>query len=439
MAYKLIEIYEQFGYREPRCLEGESSNYTNLLKRKYYSKEFNQKWDTKTSCYQIHYDEKLEKHKFEASYFVGVDWIVENELPIYIQPKLNDKKSEVNFVKMLFEALQEPENFNHIDHLCEINFDKPTIKIKQTQDLLSPFLVVQYLQLLRRIVQKGLKKSYYPVVKNLNSRVKGKILVNTTIKHNHAKNKMLYSYCKYDEFGINTTENKVLKKALLFSQKVIQNIKGINPEQLQSLYNYIQPAFQQVDNDIEVEELKSIKPNPLFREYEEALKLAKCILKRYGYTISTINPKEIETPPFWIDMSKLFELYVFSKLKERFPNKGEVTYHKTFNRLEPDFIIKTNDHKMVVDAKYKPQYENGSVNKEDIRQISGYARLKSVYDFLGLNEKYNEVIDCLVIYSHQESGREDFKKDFDIKEEENYIKFYKIGIELPILNIEKNE
>lgn len=433
MGYNLIKISEQFGYGEPRSLEAENSRYTAVLKKQHYFKQFNQKWNTKTYCYQIHYDERLENYKFEASYFVGVDWIVENELPIYIEPKLNDEKSEVNFVKMLFDALQESENFNHLDHLCEINFDKPTIKIKQTQDLLSPFLVVQYLQLLRKIVQKGLKQSYYPVVKNLNSRVKGKILVNATIKDNHTKNKMLYSYCKYDEFGVNTIENKVLKKALLFSQKVIQNINGIDSEQLQGLFNYIQPAFQQVDNEIEIEKLKVIKPNPLFKEYEQALILAKFILKKYGYTISTINQEEIETPPFWIDMSKLFELYVFSKLKQRFPNKGEVTYHKTFNRLEPDFILKTNDFKMVVDAKYKPQYENDTINKEDIRQVTGYARLKSVYNFLGLKDKYNEVVDCLVIYSHQECGRKDFNKDFNFKEEDDYVQFYKIGIELPTL------
>ena len=107
--------------------------------------------------------------------------------------------------------------------------------------------------------------------------------------------------------------------------------------------------------------------------------------------------------------------------------------------IEPDFILKTEDYKMVIDAKYKPQYENGTINKEDIRQVSGYARLKSVYNFLGLQDNYNEVIDCLVIYSHQESGRKDFDKNFDLKEEENYVKFYKIGIELPIVETNKNK
>lgn len=428
----MIIIKEQYGYKNPLPIDYDLSAFTTIEPHK---KLFKQK-KSAGCCYEI--TKKDNSFNIEASYFVGVDWFVEDELEIYIQPKLNGDQSEVNYVRMLFDALQEPENFNHLEHLCEIHFDKPSIKIDQTQDLLSPLLVVQYLQLLKKIVQKGLKKSYYPVVKNLNARVKGKILVNATIKNNHAKNKMLYTYCKYDEFGVNTIENKVLKKALLFSQKAIQNIKGVNPEQLQALYNYIQPAFYLVDNQVEVEELKTIKPNSLYKEYKQALKLAKFILKRYGYTISTVHPVEIETPPFWIDMSKLFELFVFAKLKELFPLKGEVEYHVKTNRQEIDFIINSKDKKcqMVVDAKYKPQYKHGNISKEDIRQVSGYARMKSIYKELGMEDKHDEVIDCLIIYSDQKAERKDFVKDnFDYVPENNYVKFFKIGIELPIVKI----
>ncbi|MBW3518063.1 McrC family protein [Flavobacterium sp. NKUCC04_CG] len=431
----MIIIKEQYGYKNPKSIEYDLSAYTTIEPHK---KLFKQK-KSNGFCYEVTKNEK--ELNIEASYFVGVDWFIENKLPIYIQPKLNKDKSEVNYVRMLFDALQEPENFNHLDYLCEINFDKPSIKIDQTQDLLSPLLVIQYLQLLKRIVQKGLKKSYYPVVKNLNVRVKGKILVNATIKNNHTKSKMLYSYCKYDEFGVNTIENKVLKKALLFSQKAIQNINGINPEQLQGLFNYIQPAFHSVYDEVEIEELKTIKPNPLYKEYKQALKLAKFILKRYGYTISTLHPVEIETPPFWIDMSKLFELYVFAKLKELFPLNGEVEYHIKTNRQELDFIINSKDKKyqMVVDAKYKPQYKDGNISKEDIRQVSGYARMKSIYNELEMEDKYNEVIDCLIIYSDQKSKRKDFVKDnFEYVPEYNYVKFFKIGIELPIVKTTEN-
>ena len=432
----MIIIKEQYGYKNPKSIEYDLSGYTTIEPHK---KLFKQKKND-GCCYEVTKNSK--GLNIEASYFVGVDWFVENELPIYIKPKLNKDKSEVNYVRMLFDSLQETENFNHLDHLCEINFDKPSITIDQTQDLLSPFLVIQYLQLLRRIVQKGLKKSYYPVTKNLNSRVKGKILVNATIKNNHTKNKMLYSYCKYDEFGVNTIENKVLKKALLFSQKAIQNINGINPEQLQGLFNYIQPAFYAVNEEVEIEELKTIKPNPLYKEYQQALKLAKFILKRYGYTIATVHPIEIQTPPFWIDMSKLFELYVFAKLKELFPSKGEVEYHIKTNRQELDFIInsKEKELKLVVDAKYKPQYKDGNISKEDIRQVSGYARMKSIYKELQMEDNHDQVIDCLIIYSNQKADRKDFVKDgFEFETEDNYVKFYKIGIELPIVKTKENE
>ena len=428
----MIVLSEQYGYKNPKAID-DIERFASALKNQPYSKSI-QRGDNKAYCFNIlHTEDETNPYRFETSYFVGVDWIVENELPIYVKPKLDDDTSEVNYVKMLFDVLKEPENYHHLDQLCEINFEKPSISIEQKQDLLTPLLLIQYINILKKIVQKGLKKSYYTVTKNLNAKVKGKILINETIKKNHFNNKMLYSYCQYSEFGINNTENKVLKKALAFSIAAMQNIKGIDISSLNGLVNYIQPAFINVDSEVNIEELKSIKPNKLYKEYEQALKFAKHILKRYGYNISTANSTTINTPPFWIDMSKLFELYVFSKLKERFTQHKEVTYHQKFNYLEPDFIVNTNDGltKIVVDAKYKPQYQDGNVSTEDIRQISGYARLKKIYKFLEFEE--DKIIDCLVIYSNQNANRKDFRGDnFKIEEEKEYNRFYKIGIELPV-------
>ncbi len=432
----MIIVGEQYGYKKPRTLDKDISKHHPILNEQSYIKEFKQKKD-KTICFQIDYNKTAKDYEFQTSYFVGVDWIVENELSIYIEPKVNKNNIEVSYLEMLLEALKETENLNHLDHLCEIYFDKPTITIDQKQDLLSPLLVVQYLHLLRRIVQKGLKKTYYPVVKNLNAKVKGKILVNATIKNNHTKSKMLYSYCKYDEFGLNSVENKVLKKALLFSQKAIQNFRSVDTSALNSLFNYIQPAFIQVDNEVQVEELKTIKPNPLYKEYEQALKLAKLILKRYSYTISEINPTKIQTPPFWIDMSKLFELYVFAKLKQRFPEKNEVIYHKNINYLELDFLINSKRENifMVVDAKYKPQYADRKIHKEDLRQVAGYARLKEVYVILKVD--YNKNIDCLIIYPNLDGGNLNYLEvDLKANPLKKYVGMYKLDLNLPFSNKE---
>ncbi|MDI9341056.1 MAG: hypothetical protein QM534_10855 [Sediminibacterium sp.] len=428
----MIVLSEQYGYGAQNTLEN-SDGYAAVLGNKSYSKSI-QRGKNKADCFTITYHQsEPNPYTFKTSYFVGVDWIVENELPIHVKPKLDEGTQEVDYLKMLFDTLKEPENFKHLDELCEIYFDKPSIPITQEMDLLTPLLVAQYLQVLKKIVQKGLKKSYYQVTKNLNAKIKGKIMINETIKKNQFNNKMLFNYCQYTEFGINSIENKILKKALTFSLASIQNLKGINVSSMTSLSQYIQPAFSNVDNEVNVNELKTLKPNKLYQEYEIALKLAKLLLKRYGYNISNINGTQINTPPFWIDMSKLFELYVYSKLKEKFTMHHEVTYHKKFNYLEPDFIINSNDgtYKMVVDAKYKPRYKENKVSTEDVRQISGYARLKKVYEYLNVYD--DKVIDCLVIYSNQNANIKDFKGDsFKLTEEKEYYKFYKIGIGLPV-------
>jgi hypothetical protein len=72
------------------------------------------------------------------------------------------------------------------------------------------------------------------------------------------------------------------------------------------------------------------------------------------YNISSQNQQQTtKHPRFWIDMSKLFELYVFQQLKHKYPENGELQYHKKFNKQEPDFILNTkNGIKAVVDAKY---------------------------------------------------------------------------------------
>lgn len=428
----MIVLPEQYGYKNPRPFDGESTDLSVLTKKKY--NRTIQRGSNPAYCYNITYSEnELNPYRFETSYFVGVDWIVEKQLAICVDPKLNTEDVNINYTQMLIDALSQTSNLKHLDQLYTIDFYKPAIQIKQRQDFLSPFLLVLYLKVLSGIVQRGLKKSYYKVTENLNAKVKGRILVGATVKKNHYKNQLLKNYCQYTEFGLNSTENKILKKALGASISALQNIRGFDTSHLRKMLNYIRPAFAQVDDQVNIRDLKMVKSNKIYKDYDHALNLAKTILRQQGYNISNTSLTKVHTPPFWIDMSKLFELYVFAKLKEAFPLRGEVVYHKTFNYLEPDFILKSKDgkYKMVVDAKYKPQYKDKVISKEDIRQISGYARLKSIHEYLKVEE--DKVVDCLVIYSNQNSNRTTFlEEDFQLTPSKNYVHFFKIGIQLPI-------
>ncbi|MBY0485670.1 MAG: McrC family protein [Flavobacteriaceae bacterium] len=400
-----------------------------------YTRKFK---NEKVDCYRIYSDDLNNRHFIANSYFIGVDWIIENKKAIYVEPKLNNNSTQqTDYLKMLFSALKHQEVAKHTDDLFEIKWDKTPIEIEQHQDLLTPLLVVQYLRLVKEIVRKGLKKSYYKVENNLYAKVKGKVLVSQTIKQNLVKNKPLHTYCSYDEFGLNGLENRLLKKALIFIQRYLPNIKNLQSEKYTTeIFNYINPAFEFVSEEVNLHDIKHTKTNAFYKEYEEAIKLAKLILKRFGYNVSNTQEKTIKTPPFWIDMSKLFELYVLGILKDTY-GANALYGHKEakLNYGLPDYLITKEGDKCIADAKYKLIYNNdGQYDIDNVRQLSGYARDEKVFDKLGI--PINQIIDCIVIYpfSSDKNSQEDFK--INLSEFDNlgtFVNFKKVGVPIPVI------
>lgn len=439
MDYHLIKYSEHCSAKEQKTL---GKPYIDGLTNDFYSKSFTKKNGKALDCFLLTKKDD-DKYDLTTGYFIGVDWILKNKKAIYVAPKLNSKDNneiEIDFTKMLFDSLRYPDVLKYIDDLCTVKWDEPTIEIEQTQDLLTPLLVVEFLSVLKTIVRKGLKTSYYKVEENLNSRIKGKVMIAKSIKHNLMRNKNLYTFCNYEVFGLDNKENRLLKKALVFVKRYLPNyLEYFNkdskqPNYLQNTLNYISPAFDEVSDDIELNEIKHTKMNSFYKEYAEAIRLAKLILKRFGYNISNISQQKVNTPPFWIDMSKLFEVYVLGLLKERFFK--DVKYQYAPDRCnELDFLLKAENYKMVIDAKYKLRYLKGK-HEEDIRQLSGYARLNSVYEALGIDK--SNLIDCLIIYPDMENGVDRIGEDVELKSENNKIKqysqVYKLGVKLPIIS-----
>lgn len=356
-------------------------------------------------------EDQLNSCNIKSSYYIGLDQFSKLKLSVYVEPKLNNENLQVDYIKMLLQALKAPENFDHLDGLIETKLEEEWIEIRSDlKPILTPFLIAQFLSVVKDLVKKGLKKSYYTVQENLNSRVKGKILVGQQIKQNLLKNRLTKTICQYQEFGFDTEANQFLKCVL----SIIPNLlSDFNQEkqfgQLQEILHYCNGGFYQV-NDRRFEKLKYNENNPFYRNYNQAIKLGNQILALQDYNISCHNEHEkTKHPPFWIDMSKLFELYVFKKLKRQFPIEGQVKYHEKRNRQELDFIINTPNIKAVVDAKYKPRYASGNPSKDDARQLSGYTRLNSVYRELGIED--NTIIPAYFIYpaNLQEEIFDDFE------------------------------
>ena len=330
--------------------------------------------------------------EINSSYYIGLDRFTNLDLTVYVGPKLNKGILKVDYIKMLLEALKEPENFNHLEGLIETKFDDEWIEIDSNlQPLLTPFLLAQFLAVVKRIVKKGLKLAYYTKTENLSNRIKGKILVGEQVKRNIVKNRVLNTVCQFQEFGVDTEVNQFLKFVL--SQVGVHLDEFLNSldiyKNLMEHLNYCKGGFQQVKHK-SFSKSNYKESNPFFKDYNLAIKLGNQILSIKDYNISkSIQKGTIKHPPFWIDMSKLFELYVFKKLKDRFPIEGNVKYHEEHSGQELDFIINTENIKAVVDAKYKPRYKSGNPLLDDARQLAGYTRLNSVYKELSID---NDVI-----------------------------------------------
>ena len=268
-----------------------------------------------------------EEIRANGSYFVGVDWLKEQELAVQVSPKMNDGM-EIDYVRMLNDALCESENFDHLKDLVTIMFDKPSVKIQQNKDLLSIFIVTEFLNVLQHIVKKGLKKGYIAIDKNLHCKVKGHILVGRNIIRNLTKGKVTDNICRYQIYDVDTQENRILKKALFFCSDILRVYQhALDVSVLQKKITFIKPHFENVGSNVSTQAIKNFKGNPVFREYNLAIEFAQLLMHRFSYDITLAGRKEISTPPFWIDMSKLFELYVYHHLRNVFTEKGEVQYH----------------------------------------------------------------------------------------------------------------
>ncbi|WP_159729507.1 restriction endonuclease [Sphingobacterium sp. 18053] len=426
------------------CEEGGGEFYDDRLK--VNKTVFEQLCASNIRIFKKHRGKKIYPYKkligekkvdFEADYYIGVDWVIASQRYIYVEPKINvaifdyfgkqaeldpvkeeeiDKLDnqaqkvlstwdkigpEVNYLAMLMNVMTDEQASKECGDLVLIDWEAPNITINQQDDRLTPFLVVQFLQILSQIVRKGLKKSYYKVQENLSNKVKGKILVSQHIKQNLLKNRHTKTNCEYQVFGVDNPENQFLKKVMQFASKYVENNPTFfqqNDNTIRELIDYCRPTFDQITDLNDENQVRHIKYNPFFKEYKEAVRIGHFILKRFSYNISKATNKLIETPPFWIDMPRLFELYVYSQLIKANPKeRNKILYQFSTYGNALDILITHLGFHCIIDAKYKLHYNHGLVHA-DIRQVAGYARLKQVRAKLELSDNDDSNIDCLIIY-----------------------------------------
>lgn len=282
---------------------------------------------------------------FETSYFIGVDWLKLEHCALVVSPKIEG----LNYLEMFMTCFNNSDISQELKKIYKINFDDKPIQLETNPFELTPLIVIHFLNIVREIVKKGLKKDYIRVEDNLQLKIKGKILFSKSLKLNNFRGRTDRNYCNYQEYSVDCFENRLLKKALIFVQTYLnKHFKTQKP--LLNTVNYALSAFSDVSDDIEIIKIKQFRINALYKEYAEGLRLAKMVLQKFSYSIIETNKKEDnKVPPFYIDMSLLFELYVYSKLKKAFGKK--IIYQAKGNYGNVDFL--DIDEKLVIDTSIK--------------------------------------------------------------------------------------
>lgn len=368
-----------------------------------------------------------------SSYYIGLSEI--NGQHIQVLPKLEN----LDFMSLFSFALLYQPSSEYFSSCYDINWEKEIYASTELYNILTPLLVMQYLNILDKLVGKGLKRDYITIEENLHSKIRGKLRPIANWRKNEIKKKEDYFYCQYQVFSANIPVNRLLKKALDISFLLLGNVRSRSRNMtglafLSSKMKLIE-AFKNIDSNVRLESIRNYKFDKLNMYYSEAIKLAKCIIRHQDNALTDGSGKK-KVPLFWIDMSRLYEVYVLGILQTHYPNNILFQVKGSYG-TQCDYLHIGEG--IVLDAKYKLWYSSYNGRRShvdsmvaDIREISAYARDER---FLNLMNNNVSTPKCVIIHPDEETTNLGAVLSDSVKNNkvEGYRDFYRLSIDLPRL------
>lgn len=370
-----------------------------------------------------------------SSYYIGITEI--NGQHVEVLPKLKN----LDFMSLFSFALLYQPSSEYFSSCYDINWEKEIIASTELYNILTPLLVMRYLNILNKLVGKGLKRDYITIEENLHSKIRGKLRPIANWRKNELKKKEDYFYCQYQVFSSNIPVNRLLKKALDISLLLLANVRSRSNNMtgltfLSSKLKLVK-AFKNIDGNVRIESVRNYKFDKLNMYYSEAIKLAKCIIRHQENALTDGSEKK-RVPLFWIDMSRLYEVYVLGILQTHYPDKILFQVKGSYG-TQCDYLHIGEG--VVLDAKYKLWYSStydGRRSKSqinslivDVREISAYARDEKLLSHM----KDVSTPICVIIHPDEETTELGTVLSDSVKNNkvEGYRDFYRLGIDLPRL------
>lgn len=410
-------------------------------------KEFNfqpldKRINNDTSCFvtskinlmRFEFDPSLPAPKdgFYSYYRIGAEWLDKAQTKaLIVAPKFPN----IDFIEMFMKCLEKSHPDDEFHKIYDIDLEAKPIRAPGLNSVLSPLLVVQFIMILKQICERGLRKGYVAREENL-SKVRGKIdfrkneILNVRVAHKER------IYCRYNEYSVDTPENRYLKRALFIASNMINLMTNSHCyNTLKTLCNQCISSFEGVSESYE-DIMILTRHNKLYREYNEALRFARMIIRKEEMNINSRSSVSNDlVPVFRIDMALLFEHYALAILRDAIGTNSVFYQQRGSNAFYPDFLIKKGDFKVIADAKYTEIYNEGGAKGDYVKQLCGYARDIKILRKLEIdcsNENEVPVIACSLIYPRVHTKK---NESFNLLENPNSrtVKFYTTTVDLPLI------
>lgn len=375
---------------------------------------------------------------YYASYRIGAEWIDDREALVVTTKR---GMENIDFLGMFMTCFSSNLAIDAFSQIYTISPELPSIEAPVLKGVVSPLIVLHFLGVVNRIT--SLKKGYVHHSDNL-KKIKGRVQILKNERTNIAQKRFDRIFCNYEEYSVDIPENRLLKKALLFSQRLISKM-GEQHHSYGSIRQMLARSlalFENVGSEVEIKEIRQIRGHKLYKDYAEAIRLAKLVLSYFDYSISKVSQTDDKEVPFVLDMSLLYEHYVYGLLYEAYNDR--ISYQYGGKTGFPDFLYCTKGFKAILDTKYIPKYEYGSLDTNVVRQLSGYSRDIPILKHLGYTDVSEEsptpTVPCVIIYPEEaDEGGNPFMgrrlSDLCSNRVKKLSKFYKISIPIPVISI----
>lgn len=301
---------------------------------------------------------------------------------------------------------------------------------KEEFDNIYDLFCVMLTQEISKLIKRGLFKEYITTTDEISS-LKGKILLNDSIKKNSQKKMKMY--CEFDVYSENIYLNQIIKTAamyLIYSKKITDKVKI---KKLKNVLNYLR--------DVDTVSIKTIKWNSI--RYTKNNKIYKisiniCHLIIDGL-LSTKSDGKIEFKNYIDDqkMHKLYEKFILEYYKYHYPNLHAKVSEIGWNieeknmisllpKMKTDITLYYEDRILIIDAKYysdmyqnNPMFNKNTFRSNNLYQIFTYVKNKDV--------NKNGRVSGMLLYAKTE------------KNDEQWAKFSMDGNNIVISNLDLNE